>query len=139
MKIGELATKTGCPVETIRYYERSGLLPEPARSAGNYRVYGAAHQERLAFIRHCRLLDMSLDEVRRLLHFRDSPAEACDEVNAMLDCRLADVRTRIASILVLEEQLVALRSHCSQTRQAAQCGILHELDHAAQLDHSRIT
>ncbi|XLZ71432.1 Cd(II)/Pb(II)-responsive transcriptional regulator [Massilia sp. SR12] len=129
MKIGELAEATSCPIETIRYYERSGLLAAPGRSAGNYRVYNADHQERLAFIRHCRLLDISLEEIRRLLHFRDSPDEACDEVNAMLDTHLADVRTRIASMLVLETQLVTLRSRCSQTQQAALCGILHELGH----------
>lgn len=57
MKIGELAKRTGCPVETIRYYEREGLLPEPARSEGNYRQYTLAHVERLSFIRHCRSLD----------------------------------------------------------------------------------
>lgn len=129
MKIGELAEATSCPIETIRYYERSGLLAAPGRSAGNYRVYNADHQERLAFIRHCRLLDISLEEIRRLLHFRDSPDEACDEVNAMLDAHLADVRTRIASMLVLETQLVTLRSRCNQTQQAALCGILHELGH----------
>jgi len=127
MKIGELAVATGCPIETIRYYERSGLLAAPIRSAGNYRVYGADHQERLAFIRHCRLLDMSLDEVRRLLHFRDSPQAACGEVNAMLDAHLTNVQARITSMRALEAQLIALRSRCSQTQRAAQCGILHEL------------
>ena len=63
MKIGELAKRTGCPVETIRYYEREGLLPEPARSEGNYRQYTLAHVERLSFIRHCRSLDMTQDEI----------------------------------------------------------------------------
>ena len=64
MKIGELATLTGCPVETIRYYEREGLLPAPSRSAGNYRQYDTAHVERLSFIRHCRSLDMTQEEIR---------------------------------------------------------------------------
>lgn len=127
MKIGELAAATGCPIETIRYYERAGLMCAPGRSAGNYRVYGADHQERLAFIRRCRLLDMSLEEVRRLLHFKDSPEEACDEVNAMLDAHLTDVRERIISMQQLEVQLTNLRSRCSQVQHAAQCGILHEL------------
>lgn len=131
MKIGELAAATGCPIETIRYYERSGLLAAPGRSAGNYRVYGADHQERLAFIRHCRLLDMSLEEVRRLLHFRDSPQEGCGEVDAMLDNHLADVRARIASMQKLEVELADLRSRCNQAHQAAQCGILHGLIHGS--------
>ncbi len=66
MKIGELATLARTPVETIRYYEREGLLPAAPRSDGNYRIYGREHAERLAFIRHCRTLDMTLDEIRVL-------------------------------------------------------------------------
>ena len=128
MKIGELAAATGCPIETIRFYERSGLLNAPGRSTGNYRVYGPEHEERLNFIRHCRLLDMSLDDVRHLLHFRDSPDAACGQVNA-LDHHIADVRARIAALRALEDQLAALRAQCQQDKQAAECGILQELNH----------
>ena len=64
MKIGELAALTNTQVETIRFYERENLLAEPSRSDGNYRIYGAAHAERLSFIRHCRGLDMTLDEIK---------------------------------------------------------------------------
>ena len=67
--IGELARRTQCQPETIRYYEREALIPEATRTAGNYRVYGGAHVERLAFIRNCRALDMTLDEIRQLLRF----------------------------------------------------------------------
>ena len=63
MKIGELAKLTDCPVETIRYYEKENLLPPPARTDGNYRVYTQAHTERLTFIRNCRSLDMTLEEI----------------------------------------------------------------------------
>ena len=63
MRIGELARRTDCPVETIRYYERAGVLPPPARTDANYRAYGSGHVDRLRFIRHCRSLDMTLDEV----------------------------------------------------------------------------
>lgn len=63
MKIGELAKATDCAVETIRYYEREQLLPEPARTDGNYRLYTQAHVEWLTFIRNCRTLDMTLDEI----------------------------------------------------------------------------
>ena len=83
LKIGELAKRTGCLVETIRYYEREGLLLEPARSEGNYRLYTDIHVERLQFIRHCRVLDMTLEEIRNLLRFRDAPDENCREVNAL--------------------------------------------------------
>ena len=75
MKIGKLAGATGTRAETIRFYEREGLLPPPAPTDGNYRVYGQAHAERLSFIRHCRGLDMSLDEIRLQLRFRDAPDE----------------------------------------------------------------
>lgn len=67
MKIGELSTAASTPIETIRYYEREGLLPAPARTQGNFRLYEGSHLERLQFIRYCRSLDMSLEEVRVLL------------------------------------------------------------------------
>src|SRR3546814_4748472 len=80
--IGELAKRTESTVETIRYDEKEGLLPEPSRSDGNYRLYGEEHIERLRFIRHCRTLDMALDDVRTLLRYRDTPTEDCGDVNA---------------------------------------------------------
>ena len=80
LKIGELAKQTGCLVETIRYYEGEGLLLEPARSEGNYRLYTDIHVERLQFIRHCRVLDMTLEEIRSLLRFRDAPDENCSDL-----------------------------------------------------------
>jgi len=73
MRIGELAKATDTQVETIRYYEREALLPQPGRTEGNYRVYGPEHVERLSFIRYCRSLDMALDEIRALLLMKDSP------------------------------------------------------------------
>ena len=77
MKIGELAQMTQCTVETIRYYEKEGLLPAPARTAGNFRVHGPEHFERLRFIHNCRALDMSHDEIHRLLALADQAAERC--------------------------------------------------------------
>jgi Cd(II)/Pb(II)-responsive transcriptional regulator len=127
MKIGELARETGTPVETIRYYEREGLLPAAPRSAGNYRVWGAAHVERLAFVRHCRALDMSTDEIRVLLRFKDAPDQPCDEVNALLDAHIGHVSERIRALRQLERQLQRLRAQCVQARDAAQCGILDGL------------
>ena len=77
MKIGELAHASGTPVETIRFYEREGLLSTPERTEGNYRIYTKAHADRLGFIRQCRNLDMTLDEVRVLLHFKGAPQADC--------------------------------------------------------------
>src|SRR4051812_34930501 len=105
LKIGELARRTGCLVETIRFYEREGLLMPPARSEGNYRLYGAVHLARLLFIRHCRSLDMTLDEIRKLLHFIDAPEENCGAVNTLLDKHIGHVGDRIAELTALQAQL----------------------------------
>ena len=91
MRIGELAQASGTPVETIRFYEREGLLPTAARTEGNYRIYTPHHAERLAFIRQCRSLDMTLDEVRVLLRFKDQPTADCGEVNSLLDEHIGHV------------------------------------------------
>ena len=127
LKIGELATRTSCPVETIRYYERERLLPAAVRSKGNYRLYGKAHVERLTFIRHCRSLDMTLDEIRTLLRFRDSPQENCHGADQLLDQHIGHVAARIANLNMLARQLKSLRRQCSEARAARDCGILKKL------------
>jgi len=132
MKIGELAKATGTQVETIRYYEREGLLPETTRTEGNYRIYGEAHAERLSFIRHCRSLDMTLDEVRVLLRFKDAPNENCGEVNALLDEHIGHVAERIRELRQLERQLKGLRELCQDAQDAGHCGILTELMQSAR-------
>ena len=122
MKIGELAKATDCAVETIRYYEREQLLPEPARTEGNYRQYTQAHVERLTFIRNCRTLDMTLDEIRSLLRLRDSPDDACGSVNALIDEHIEHVQARIDGLVALQEQLVELRRRChAQGRSVRSC------------------
>ena len=105
MKIGELAKATQTQAETIRFYEREGLLKEPARSGGNYRLYGHEHLERLAFIRHCRSLDMTLDEIRALLRFQDAPLENCHAVNDVLDEHIEHVAQRIRDLKELQKEL----------------------------------
>jgi Cd(II)/Pb(II)-responsive transcriptional regulator len=124
MKIGDLARAADTPVETVRYYEREGLLPPPARTASNYRAYEQQHLERLLFIRQARALDMSLDEVRVLLRFKDSPQEDCGNVNQVLDEHIGHVSRRIQELRALERQLKALRAQCAEAREAGACGIL---------------
>ena len=131
MKIGELATASSTQIETIRYYEREGLLPAPARTQGNFRVYEPQHLQRLQFIRYCRTLDMSLDEVRVLLRFKDAPGEDCGDVNALLDEHIGHVSKRIKELRTLERQLKDLRHRCGDVRSAKQCGILAGLSKAA--------
>jgi len=127
LKIGELAARTDCPAETIRYYEREALLPPPTRSQGNYRMYGEQHVERLQFIRHCRSLDMTLDEVRSLLQFRDAPEQNCGAVNSLLDKHIGHVAQRIEELKGLQVQLNALRAQCDNAQAARDCGILQGL------------
>lgn len=127
MKIGELAQASGTAIETIRFYEREGLMPAPERSESNYRIYGEAHVQRLVFIRRCRGLDMALDEVRALLRFIDAPAEDCSEVNRLLDDHIEHVRARMAELQILERELRELRARCQPDDQAPSCGILAAL------------
>ena len=131
MRIGHLAQATGTPVETIRYYEREGLIPAARRGDNNYRQYTAAHADRLAFIRQCRNLDMTLDEIRSLLRFKDAPSEDCGAVDALLDAHIGHVAQRIRELKALQVQLKVLRAQCSVPRAATGCGILNGLDSAA--------
>lgn len=131
MQIRDLARATGVDVETIRYYEKQGLLPEPARLDNGYRNYEAPHLERLSFIRHCRALDMPLADVKRLLGFVDDPDGHCGDVNHLVDEQLARVRARLQSMRALERQLLQLRSRCDGAPDGVPCGILSELVSAA--------
>lgn len=127
MKIGELARATGCTADTIRFYEKEGLLPEAQRTEGNYRVYSEGHIKRLRFIRNCRALDMSHDEVRALLHAAEGSGPTCGEIDGLVDAHLLHVNARIAELQQLQEQLIALRAACNAKRTVDACGILHEL------------
>lgn len=131
MKISELAQATGTPADTIRYYEREGLLPAPARGGNNYRVYGPEHAEQLALIRQARGLDMSLDEIRVLLRWRAQPEADCGAVNALLDEHIGHVAHRIRELRALEKDLKSLRARCASPHALADCGILNGLDRAA--------
>ena len=131
MKIGELSSVSGIPVETIRFYEREALLPAPQRTESNYRVYAQEHADRLGFIRQCRNLDMTLDEVRVLLRFRDAPKADCGEVNTLLDEHIGHVAQRIGELRDLERELRALRAQCGEPHAAERCGILNGIEVAA--------
>jgi Cd(II)/Pb(II)-responsive transcriptional regulator len=135
MKIGELAKATNTKIETIRYYEREGLLSETLRTEGNYRVYSDTHVNRLSFIRYCRRLDMTLDEIRILLKFKDSPEQNCAEVNELLDGHIGHVKARIKELKALEKQLKALQATCQNSQKASACGILNELSTGSIQDH----
>ncbi|CAN7641427.1 MerR family transcriptional regulator [Bosea sp. LjRoot237] len=133
--IGTLAERTGVKVETIRYYEQVGLLPEPERSEGNQRRYGRAHVERLAFIKHARDLGFAVDSIRTLLRLSDTPGMACDEAHAISAGHLKEVRDKIARLRSLEAELARIATVCSGGVAACDCAIIEALADHAQCEH----
>lgn len=131
MRIGELAKRTGTDVETVRYYEKSGLLAEPVRNAAGYREYQEEHQERLQFIRHCRSLQMSLADVRVLLELKSNPTAGCQGVNELLDHHIERIRTQMEALRTLEMQLTTLRHQCGEPHSVQECAIIQNLSEAA--------
>ncbi|MEO5670092.1 MAG: Cd(II)/Pb(II)-responsive transcriptional regulator [Ramlibacter sp.] len=131
MKISDLSRATGVEVDTIRYYEKAGVLAPPAREANGYRSYGDSHLERLAFVRHCRALDIPLAEVKRLLDFVGGARDDQGDIDALIEAQLLRVRARLKSLRALERQLALLRDSCDADHATHECGILHELVAAA--------
>lgn len=119
MRIGELANACDCPVETIRYYEKIGLLPAAARLANGYRSYDDEHRKWLQFIVRSRELGFSQDEVRRLTDLAHQKRPACSDVYDLIDQHVVDVRDRITELQRLEKALVRLKRQCHE-------GTLHE-------------
>jgi Cd(II)/Pb(II)-responsive transcriptional regulator len=132
IRIGELARRTGCSIDAIRYYEREGLLPQAQRSVGNFRLYGEEAVERLQFIRHCRSLDMNLAEIRALLRAQDHPDDTCEDVVEVLDTHIEQVARRIADLERLERYLTELRSCCHEGGVARECAILKGLANGSE-------
>lgn len=129
MKIGELAKATGSNSETIRYYEKIGLLPRPSRTYSNYRDYGTPDAERLAFIRHARGLGFELSDVRSLIGLSEQPDRDCAEVDAIASRHLADVETKIARLATLRDELGRMVTACRGGR-VGSCRIIGALaDH----------
>ncbi|MEE4377297.1 MAG: helix-turn-helix domain-containing protein [Candidatus Competibacteraceae bacterium] len=128
--IGYLARETGCKVQTIRYYEQVGLMPEPARSTGNQRTYGPAQLHRLRFIRHARDLGFSQDEVRELLGLVDRPEQSCEAVTNITQRHLVEVENRIAQLNALRDEFQRMIAQCNGNRQIIDCRII-----AALADH----
>ena len=114
IQIGELSRRTGCNIETIRYYERIALLPVPVRSAGHYRLYNTADVRRLAFIRRARELGFTLDEVRTLLSLSANNGQgACANVRELAESHLAAVRAKIADLRAMEHVLADAVRRCA--------------------------
>jgi MerR family mercuric resistance operon transcriptional regulator len=110
--IGALSERTGCNIETIRYYERIGLLPAPPRTAGGHRHYGEHHLKHLSFVRRARDLGFPLETVRTLLSLADPGAAGCQDVERLASGHLDDVKTKIADLKRLEKVLADLVKRC---------------------------
>lgn len=116
VRIGELSRRTGCNIETIRYYERIGLLPQPERR-GSYRQYDASGVSYLTFIKRARDLGFTLDEIRALLQLAAGGSEACAEVRDIASAHLVDVRARIADLRAMEKALAVAVKQCDAGQQ----------------------
>jgi DNA-binding transcriptional MerR regulator len=130
MRIGELAQRTATAADTIRYYERIGLLQAPARTSSNYRSYSGMQVKRLQFIRRCRSLDIPLADIRDLVRFCSAPRRHCHEVDALLDNHIRQLEVRIDALKVLARELRQLRAVCRNPGAAAGCRILQSLRQA---------
>lgn len=124
--IGALARATGVNLETIRYYERIGLMPLPGRSESGYRLYGEAAARRLAFIRRGRELGFGIDEIRGLLALAAHPEQPCGEADVLVRAHIAEVDARIRDLQALRDELAGLAG-CAST-EAAHCRLLEALD-----------
>jgi len=135
--IGHIAKKTGCKIQTIRYYEQIGIMPAPGRSAGNQRRYGLRHVKRLAFIRHGRELGFSLETIRQLLSLVDDPEQSCDTADRIARTQLLEVESRIVRLQALKAELRRMVEQC-QGGQVSECRVIEVLsdhDHCLYENH----
>lgn len=126
LRIGELSRETGCQIETIRYYERAGILPAPPRTGNNYRCYEEHHRLRLLFVRRCRELGFTLEEIRGLLRLIDGGHYTCGEVQEIGIGHLQTVRKKIADLANMEKALDDLVSRCDDS-DSPDCSMLAAL------------
>lgn len=133
MKIGDLARLTDTRVETIRFYEKEGLLPARGRSSGNYRIYEQAHLNRLSFIRRSRDLGFTLDQVRKLLKLADDRDAPCAEVDAITAANIAEIDRKIADLGALRAELIRTLEHY-QGSTIGDCRIIEALALARKSD-----
>lgn len=129
VQIGTLARLTGCKIQTVRYYEQIGLMPPPARTRGNQRMYGRAHTDRLAFIRHSRELGFSLGAIRQLLALSDKPGRSCAQADQIARDQLIAVEGRMVRLQALKVELERMVEQCRGGK-VAECRVIEVLsDH----------
>jgi len=127
LKIGELSKRSNCSIQTIRYYEKEGLLAQAQRSEGNFRLYDNQALKHLLFIKHCRNLDISLSEIKELIQLKVNPSLQCKNINQIFDNHIEQVNLKIQGLNQLKVQLQDLRQNCTDKQTIESCGILHKL------------
>jgi len=129
--IGQLAKDANVPTSTVRYYERVCLLQPERRSSGNYRVYGPAARKRLRFIRAAQATGFTLDDVTALLSFRDGMTAPCQEVQTLIEERLADTEQRLADLQHVQSVLKASLKLCRRNERSGRCRVIDDLSATA--------
>lgn len=124
--IGTLARAARCNIETIRFYEKIGVLAKPVRTTGGHRMYGPVHVARLSFVRRARELGFTLDQVRALLHLSDCLERPCEEVQSLAQIHLTEVRAKIDDLLAMQRALADLVGQC-ETGDRTDCALLEAL------------
>jgi len=126
--IGHLAREAGINIETVRYYEREGLLPKATRSASGYRLFSVNAAQRLRFIRRAQELGFSLKEIRELLALRLSPKTSCAEVRRRTEVKINEIEAKIKSLESMSKSLRKLAQSCNGSAPISECPILESLD-----------
>ena len=129
----KLAKEGGVNVETIRYYERHGLLPKVPRTASGYRKFSTDHVIRLRFIRHAQELGFTLKEVKELLALRVKPGSSCADVRRKAEAKIADVDAKVQHLQAIREALVHMTATCSGRGPVTSCSILEALNGREEL------
>lgn len=128
LSVGKLARAAGVNVETVRYYERIGILPKPERRESGYRIYGEEDVHRLRFIKHAQQLGFSLKEIKELLELRVQPKSNCEEVRRQTEQKLKNVRQKIEDLQRIERALGELITACQHRQTTDECPILAALE-----------
>ncbi len=132
--IGELAKQARVHVETLRYYERRGLIPKPQRTVANYRVYSLENLRQVRFIKQAQGLGFSLKEIKKLLALRATPWARCADVRAYAAHKIEDIEVKIQSLARMRKALQRLIEECSGKKRASECPILESLDSGERTD-----
>src|SRR5260370_4161590 len=135
LTIGRLAELGGVHLETIRYYEREGLLPRPPRTRAGYRIFPNDAARRLRFIKRAQQLGFSLTEIRELLTLRLKPGTKRDQIRARAEAKISDIEQKIQTLAAMKRALAQLTTQCSGCGPITECPILESLDHETEVEH----